>query len=120
MDIPTLTVDEAIAQRQQLHKKKVRVRGVLTLKFEHSGLRSLDQTRATDKDGRSEIWIRFPSLRKSEAQAFTKEYHQAEVEIYGTFNADDHGHMSGFVAALSTLEITKLPPHETHIEEAPQ
>jgi hypothetical protein len=113
VDVQTLTVDEAIAQRQQLHKKKLRVRGVLTLRFEHSGLRSLGESKVSDRDGRTELWIRFPSLRKEDAKAFAKEYHQAYVEVFGTFNADDHGHMSGFAATISSIEITKLPPPTT-------
>jgi len=121
VDIPTLSVDEAIHQRQRLHQKKVRVRGVLTLKREHSGLRSLDQPpKVSDKDGRHEIWIHFPTLKKTDWRTFGKEYHQAAVEIYGTFNADGHGHMSLFAAEMNTIEITKLPATPTELRGSPQ
>jgi len=88
---------------------------VLILKFEHSGLRSLSESKVSDKDGRNEFWVHFPALRKSEAQTFTKEYHEAEVEIYGTINAYRHGHMSGFAAEINTIEITKRPPRRTEV-----
>jgi hypothetical protein len=110
VEIPTLTVGEAIGQRQQLHQKKVRVRGLLTFGREHSGLRSLGGPKVIDKDGRDEIWISFPAIRNAEEKTFVKEYHKAEVEIFGTFDADKHGHMSLYAATINTIEIAKLPP----------
>ena len=120
VDIPTLTVNEAIAQRRQLHKKKVRVRGVYTVGREHSALESLSEPNVLDRQGRHQIWIQFPALRKSEVKHRPEEYHRSPVEIYGTFNADGHGHMSVYAAEINMIEITKLPPSPMEPREVPQ
>lgn len=114
MEVPLLTVEEAIAPCRTLHRKQVRVRGVLSLAFEDHTLRPPGMRKRSREGAR--LWVRLPSVGKDKREAFKKESEDALVEIVGTLDADDHGHMRALPATIRDIVELKRVSQELRRE----
>ncbi|HEX7898703.1 MAG TPA: hypothetical protein VF950_13140 [Planctomycetota bacterium] len=102
MEPTVVGLAEAIDRRRELHRQLVRVRGVLRMDFEGWELRPLDGQLKPPPEAK--LWIDLGFVPQSKWKSYRDEFHRYPVEVVATLNADDHGHMSLYPAALRNVK----------------
>jgi len=118
MESRTYSVDEVIAERRQLHRQQVRVRGILSLAFEDCSLRPPGM-RKRSRECERKLWVQVPQMKRAKYEEFKRDFEDRLVEILGMLDVDDHGHMSVHPATLKGIVAIKMVTEDSKAPEQP-
>jgi len=102
--VPLLALSEVIGRSGELDGKRLRVQGRLSLDFEDMTLRPPDLPKRS-RDTSRKLWVRLPTAKKGDLEQLRERYSNAVVEVLGTLDANDHGHLDMLPATIAVIDI---------------